>query len=105
MELCIKLSDRFLDLEKTKTAQAKEIANFKKKVKKLERKRRYTTITSLCCGSRRDSNETARTGGTRIMVAARTTTSMRGGRAVIRGRWTKAAISRRPTRSDEPQHR
>nr|GEU33112.1 ribonuclease H-like domain-containing protein [Tanacetum cinerariifolium] len=42
--LCIKLSDRVLDLEKTKTAQAKEIANLKKKVKKLERKRRSKTL-------------------------------------------------------------
>nr|GEU75474.1 hypothetical protein [Tanacetum cinerariifolium] len=33
-----------LDLEKTKTAQAKEIANLKKKVKKLERKRRSRTL-------------------------------------------------------------
>nr|GEY07928.1 hypothetical protein [Tanacetum cinerariifolium] len=43
MELSTKLSDRVLDLEKTKTAQAKEIANLKKKVKKLERKRRSRT--------------------------------------------------------------
>nr|GFA44635.1 hypothetical protein [Tanacetum cinerariifolium] len=43
MELCTKLSDRVLDLEKTKTAQAKEIATLKKKVKKLERKRRSRT--------------------------------------------------------------
>nr|GEV61710.1 retrotransposon Orf1 [Tanacetum cinerariifolium] len=34
---------RVLDLEKTKTAQAKEIANLKKKVKKLERKKRSRT--------------------------------------------------------------
>nr|GEU53508.1 hypothetical protein [Tanacetum cinerariifolium] len=33
-----------LDLEKTKTAQAKEIANLKKKVKKLERKRWSRTL-------------------------------------------------------------
>nr|GEZ27100.1 hypothetical protein [Tanacetum cinerariifolium] len=44
MKLCTKLSDRVLDLEKTKTAQAKEIANLKKKVTKLERKRRYKTL-------------------------------------------------------------
>nr|GEY20547.1 hypothetical protein [Tanacetum cinerariifolium] len=43
MKLCTKLSDRVLDLEKKKTAQAKEIANLKKKVKKLERKRRSRT--------------------------------------------------------------
>nr|GFA40033.1 DNA helicase [Tanacetum cinerariifolium] len=35
MELCTKLSDRVLDLEKTKTAQAKEITDLKKRVKKL----------------------------------------------------------------------
>ncbi|GKD28796.1 hypothetical protein Tco_1239574 [Tanacetum coccineum] len=39
MDLCTKLSERVLDLETTKTAQAKEIANLKKRVKKLERKR------------------------------------------------------------------
>ncbi|GKG07721.1 copia protein, partial [Tanacetum coccineum] len=38
-DLCTKLSDRVLDLETTKTAQAKEIASLKKRVKKLERKR------------------------------------------------------------------
>nr|GEV58638.1 hypothetical protein [Tanacetum cinerariifolium] len=43
MELCTKLSDRVLNLEKTKTAQAKEIANLKKKVNKLEKKRRFKT--------------------------------------------------------------
>ncbi|GKB71009.1 hypothetical protein Tco_0932421 [Tanacetum coccineum] len=40
MNLCTKLSDRVLDLETTKTAQAKEIASLKKRVKKLERKRK-----------------------------------------------------------------
>nr|GEZ80669.1 hypothetical protein [Tanacetum cinerariifolium] len=44
MKLSTKLSDKVLDLEKTKTAQAKEIANLKKKVKKLERKRRSKTL-------------------------------------------------------------
>nr|GEU76137.1 hypothetical protein [Tanacetum cinerariifolium] len=39
MELCTKLSDRALNLETTKNAQAKEIANLKKIVKRLERKR------------------------------------------------------------------
>nr|GFB83655.1 hypothetical protein [Tanacetum cinerariifolium] len=34
MKLCIKLSDMVLDWEKTKTAQAKEIANLKKRVKR-----------------------------------------------------------------------
>nr|GEU31423.1 hypothetical protein [Tanacetum cinerariifolium] len=43
MKLCTKLSDRVFDLEKTKNAQAKEIANLKKKVKKLERNRRSRT--------------------------------------------------------------
>nr|GEV98965.1 retrotransposon Orf1 [Tanacetum cinerariifolium] len=43
MELCTKLSDKVLDLEKTKSAQAKELAYLKKRVKKLERKRRSKT--------------------------------------------------------------
>ncbi|GKE17676.1 hypothetical protein Tco_1425253 [Tanacetum coccineum] len=43
MDLCIKLSDRVFDLETTKTAQAKEIASLKKRVKKLERKRKSKT--------------------------------------------------------------
>nr|GEW97016.1 hypothetical protein [Tanacetum cinerariifolium] len=38
IELCTKPSDRVLDLEKTKTSQAKEIADLKKRVKKLEKK-------------------------------------------------------------------
>nr|GEZ49606.1 hypothetical protein [Tanacetum cinerariifolium] len=44
MELSTKLFDRVLDLEKIKTAQAKEIADLKKRVKKLERKRRSRTL-------------------------------------------------------------
>ncbi|GJR94468.1 putative ribonuclease H-like domain-containing protein [Tanacetum coccineum] len=40
MELFTKLSARVLDLETTKTTQAKEIANLKKRVKKLEMKRK-----------------------------------------------------------------
>ncbi|GJY57152.1 hypothetical protein Tco_0456267, partial [Tanacetum coccineum] len=43
MEFCTKLSERVLDLETTKTAQAKEIAHLKKRVKKLERKRKSRT--------------------------------------------------------------
>ncbi|GJX74528.1 hypothetical protein Tco_0313123 [Tanacetum coccineum] len=42
-DLCTKLSNRVLDLETTKTAQAKEIASLKKRVKKLERKRKLKT--------------------------------------------------------------
>ncbi|GKE20469.1 hypothetical protein Tco_1431981, partial [Tanacetum coccineum] len=44
IDLCIKLSDRVLDLETTKTAQAKEIASLKKRVKKLEMKRKSKTL-------------------------------------------------------------
>ncbi|GKB14041.1 hypothetical protein Tco_0847964, partial [Tanacetum coccineum] len=44
MELRTKLSDRVLDLETTKTAQAKEIASLKMRVKKLERKRKSKTL-------------------------------------------------------------
>nr|GEV16190.1 putative ribonuclease H-like domain-containing protein [Tanacetum cinerariifolium] len=43
MKLSTKLSDRVLDLEKIKTSQAKEIFDLKKRVKKLERKRRSRT--------------------------------------------------------------
>ncbi|GKE70721.1 hypothetical protein Tco_1528793, partial [Tanacetum coccineum] len=40
IDLYTKLCDRFLNLETTKTTQAKEIASLKKKVKKMERKRK-----------------------------------------------------------------
>ncbi|GKE93851.1 hypothetical protein Tco_1574946, partial [Tanacetum coccineum] len=40
MELCISLSQRVLDLEKTKTSQAVEITELKKRVGKLEGKRK-----------------------------------------------------------------
>ncbi|GJV74521.1 hypothetical protein Tco_1506105 [Tanacetum coccineum] len=43
MDLCTKLSDRVLDLETTKTTQAKKIASLKKRDKKLERKRKSKT--------------------------------------------------------------
>ncbi|GKC43121.1 hypothetical protein Tco_1060843 [Tanacetum coccineum] len=43
MDLCTKFSNRVLGLETTKTAQAKEIASLKKRVKKLERKRKSKT--------------------------------------------------------------
>nr|GEW57094.1 hypothetical protein [Tanacetum cinerariifolium] len=43
MKLSTKLSDIVLDLKKIKTAQANEIADLKKRVKKLERKKRSRT--------------------------------------------------------------
>ncbi|GJX95545.1 hypothetical protein Tco_0351343 [Tanacetum coccineum] len=43
MDLCTKLSNRVLDLEITKTAQANEITSLKKRVKKLERKMKSKT--------------------------------------------------------------
>ncbi|GKA60113.1 hypothetical protein Tco_0759426, partial [Tanacetum coccineum] len=43
MKLCTTLQSRVLDLETTKTAQEKEIASLKKRVKKLERKRKSKT--------------------------------------------------------------
>ncbi|GKC78104.1 hypothetical protein Tco_1128878 [Tanacetum coccineum] len=43
MELCTKLSERVLDLETTKTAQAQEIASLKKRVKKLKKRKRSRT--------------------------------------------------------------
>ncbi|GJT22039.1 putative ribonuclease H-like domain-containing protein [Tanacetum coccineum] len=44
MEICTKLSERVLDLENVKTAQALEITNLKKRVKKLERKNKSRTL-------------------------------------------------------------
>ncbi|GJV52240.1 hypothetical protein Tco_1447981 [Tanacetum coccineum] len=43
MELCTKLSDRVLDLEHTKTTRALEIESLKRRVKKLEKKKRSRT--------------------------------------------------------------
>ncbi|GKB31955.1 hypothetical protein Tco_0871356 [Tanacetum coccineum] len=43
IELCTKLSDRVLNLETTKNAQAKEIVNLKKRAKKLEKKKKSRT--------------------------------------------------------------
>ncbi|GJV80017.1 putative ribonuclease H-like domain-containing protein [Tanacetum coccineum] len=44
MEICTKLSKRVLDFENVKTAQALEITNLKKRVKKLERKNKSRTL-------------------------------------------------------------
>ncbi|GKE10132.1 hypothetical protein Tco_1413683 [Tanacetum coccineum] len=44
MDLCTKLSNKVHDVETTKTAQAKEIASLKKRVNKLERKRKLKTL-------------------------------------------------------------
>ncbi|GJT39654.1 hypothetical protein Tco_0939519 [Tanacetum coccineum] len=44
MELCTNLSQRVLNLETAKTAQAMEIASLKKKVKQLQKKRRSRTL-------------------------------------------------------------
>ncbi|GKD36956.1 hypothetical protein Tco_1257163 [Tanacetum coccineum] len=43
MNMCTKLSERVLDLEHTKTAQAQEITNLKLRVKKLEKKSGFKT--------------------------------------------------------------
>nr|GEU60371.1 putative ribonuclease H-like domain-containing protein [Tanacetum cinerariifolium] len=43
MELCTKLYDRVLNLETTKTTQAKEISTLKKRVKRLEKKKKSRT--------------------------------------------------------------
>nr|GEW62706.1 retrovirus-related Pol polyprotein from transposon TNT 1-94 [Tanacetum cinerariifolium] len=43
MELCTKLQQRVLDLEATKTTQAMEIDSLKKRIKKLERRKRSRT--------------------------------------------------------------
>ncbi|GJX87707.1 hypothetical protein Tco_0339721 [Tanacetum coccineum] len=44
MNLCTSLQDKVLDLEKAKTAQAKEITSLKKRVKQLEKRRKLTTL-------------------------------------------------------------
>ncbi|GJX44899.1 hypothetical protein Tco_0261575 [Tanacetum coccineum] len=43
MNLCTNLQERVLDLEKAKTAQAKETASLKKRVKQLEKRRKLRT--------------------------------------------------------------
>ncbi|GKD88392.1 hypothetical protein Tco_1363899, partial [Tanacetum coccineum] len=43
MKLCTNLQNRVLDLEKTKTTQANEIPSLKRRVKKLEQKKRLRT--------------------------------------------------------------
>ncbi|GJW48335.1 putative ribonuclease H-like domain-containing protein [Tanacetum coccineum] len=43
MELCTNIQNRVLNLEKTKTTQANEIASLKRRVKKLEQKKRSRT--------------------------------------------------------------
>nr|GEX15233.1 hypothetical protein [Tanacetum cinerariifolium] len=43
MEICTKLQQRVIDLENTKTVQAQEISSLKKRVKRLEKKRRSRT--------------------------------------------------------------
>ncbi|GJU81341.1 hypothetical protein Tco_1283706 [Tanacetum coccineum] len=44
MNLCISLQEKVLDFEKAKTAQAKEIASLKKRVKQLEKRRNLRTL-------------------------------------------------------------
>ncbi|GKB03058.1 hypothetical protein Tco_0831147 [Tanacetum coccineum] len=44
MNLCNRLQEKVLDLEKLKTAQAKEIASLKKRLKQLEKKRKLRTL-------------------------------------------------------------
>ncbi|GJU88834.1 hypothetical protein Tco_1301257, partial [Tanacetum coccineum] len=44
MNLCTSLQEKVLDLEKAKTAQAKEIASLKKRVKQLEKRRKLRTL-------------------------------------------------------------
>ncbi|GJQ96794.1 hypothetical protein Tco_0007933 [Tanacetum coccineum] len=62
MEFCTKLQQRVLDLENTKTAQAQEIAILKKRVKKLERKKKSRThglkrLYNVGLSSRIDSSD------------------------------------------------
>ncbi|GKF03232.1 hypothetical protein Tco_0030155 [Tanacetum coccineum] len=44
MSLCTSLQEKVLDLEKAKTAQAKEIASLKKRFKQLEKRKKSRTL-------------------------------------------------------------
>ncbi|GJR79475.1 hypothetical protein Tco_0150260 [Tanacetum coccineum] len=72
IDLYTKLSDRVLDLETIKTAQAKEIASLKKRVRKLERKRKSKTpwMNLFKIGtSRRRSLDTVEEGEVQVPTA------------------------------------
>ncbi|GJZ15537.1 hypothetical protein Tco_0551214 [Tanacetum coccineum] len=78
MEICTKLSERVLDLETTKTAQAKEITNLKKRVKKLERKKKSRThglkrLYKVGLSARIDSSDDEAKTGEPVVNAATTT--------------------------------
>ncbi|GKA25022.1 hypothetical protein Tco_0711055 [Tanacetum coccineum] len=60
MNLCTSLQEKVLDLEKAKTAQAKEIASLKKRIKQLEKRRKLRTpglkrLRKVCSTSRVES--------------------------------------------------
>ncbi|GJW84210.1 hypothetical protein Tco_0157355 [Tanacetum coccineum] len=62
MELCTNLQNKVLDLEKTKTSQHNEIANLKRRVKKLEKKNRSRThklkrLYKVCLTARVESSK------------------------------------------------
>ncbi|GJS36087.1 hypothetical protein Tco_0534469 [Tanacetum coccineum] len=61
MNLCTNLQEKVLDLEKAKTAQAKEITSLKKRVKQLEKRRKSRTL-----GLRRLRKEDASKQGRKI---------------------------------------
>ncbi|GJY91095.1 putative ribonuclease H-like domain-containing protein [Tanacetum coccineum] len=61
MSLCTSLQEKVLDLEKAKTAQAKEIASLKKRVKQLEKRKKLRTsglkrLRKVGLGSRVESS-------------------------------------------------
>ncbi|GKC44148.1 hypothetical protein Tco_1061870 [Tanacetum coccineum] len=67
MNLCTSLQEKFLNLEKAKTAQAKEIASLKKRVKQLEKRRKLKILglkrlRKICSTSRVDSSNDASLG-------------------------------------------
>ncbi|GJT94066.1 hypothetical protein Tco_1082911 [Tanacetum coccineum] len=67
MNLCTSLQEKVLDLEKAKTAQAKEIASLKKRVKQLEKRRKLRTpglkrLRKISSSSRVESSNDASLG-------------------------------------------
>ncbi|GJV04753.1 hypothetical protein Tco_1338322 [Tanacetum coccineum] len=67
MSLCTNLQEKVLDLEKAKTAQAKEITSLKKRFKQLEKRRNSRTLglrrlRKVCSSSRVESSDDASLG-------------------------------------------
>ncbi|GJS63790.1 hypothetical protein Tco_0678354 [Tanacetum coccineum] len=80
MNLCTNLQTRVLDLEKTKTTQAKEIVSLKRRVKKLEQKKRFRThglkrLYKVSLTARVESSKDEESLGDEVSAATTTTTA------------------------------